>query len=102
MPSLCRHFLHDLTVVSVKTVLLDDFLQFGGVVASCSISGLRNAFCPSLVVVRRQLETGGITAVFFQKTGVVLVGVAHGVIAAELLVWPVVRIQGIPPAIVNP
>ena len=102
MPSLCRHFLHDLTVVSVKAVLLDDFLQVGGIAASRSIPGPGDAFRPSLVVVRREIEAGGIAAVFFQETGVVLVGVAHGVIAAELLVWPVVRIQGVPSAFVNP
>ena len=102
MPSLCRHFLHDLTVISVKTVLLDDFLQVGGIAASRGISGPGDAFRPPLVVVWRQIEAGGIAAVFFQETGVVLVGVAHGVIAAELLVWPVVRIQGVPSAFVNP
>lgn len=90
MPSLCRHFLHDLTVISVKAVLLDDFLQVSGIAASRGISGPGDACRPPLVIIRRQIEAGGITAVFFQETGVVFVGVAYGVIAAELFVRTVV------------
>ena len=57
-----------------------------------SITRLFEGQRPSLVVVRGEREAASITAVLFQETGVMLVGIAYAVVAAELLVRLVIGI----------
>ena len=71
--SLRLHLPHNLTVVLLQPVPFDNLLQAGGIASACSITRLFKPLRPSLVVVRSEHETAGITAIFFQETGVMLV-----------------------------
>ena len=67
------HLPHDLTVVLLQPVPLDDLLQAGGITSACGIARLFESPRPALVVVRGEREATCITAILFQETGVMLV-----------------------------
>jgi len=76
----------------LQPVLLDDPLQAVGIPSARGIARLFEALRPALVVVGREREAAGIAAVLLQEAGVVLVGFAHALVAAEFLVRFVVGI----------
>ena len=86
------HLPHDLPVIALQPVLLDDPLQAVGIPSARGIARLFEALRPALVVVGREREAAGIAAVLLQEAGVVLVGFAHALVAAEFLVRFVVGI----------
>ena len=96
------HFLHDLTVVFVQAVLLDDLLQSPGIVAPGRVTGFGYTFRPSLVVIGTEIETFRVAAVLLKEPRMVFIGVSYVIIAAEFLVRLVIRIQAVPAAFRNP
>ena len=96
------HFLHDLTVVFVQAVLLDDLLQSPGIVAPGRVTSFGYTFRPSFVVIGTEIETFRVAAVLLKEPRMVFIGVSYVIIAAEFLVRLVIRIQAVPAAFRNP
>ena len=85
------HFLHDMTVVIVQAVLIDDLLKSPSIVAPGSVTGISYTLRPYLVA-----------AVLLKEPRMVFIGVSYVIIAAEFLVRLVIRIQAVPAAFRNP
>ena len=101
-PTFCPHLSHHLTVILVQSVGFNDALQTCSITAARGIAGTLNALRPSLVVVRRQREALRITLVLLQELRVMLITVTHAFVLTEFLVGPIIRIDSILSAILQP
>ena len=87
------HLFHYHTVITLEVVTLDNGYKRGRIFPGRGISGFVKTLCPSPVIVRIKFETGCVPGVFFQKSGVMGIGIAHTVVAAEFLIRLVIGIE---------
>ena len=87
------HLFHYHTVISLKVVTLDNGYKRGRIFPGCSISGFIKPLCPSFVIVRIKFETGCVPGVLLQKSGMMGIGIAHTVVAAEFLIRFVIGVE---------
>ena len=73
-----------------------------GIIAATCIPGLGKSFRPTLVIVRRQVKTFRVPFVLYKEFGVMLVRIAHAVVAAKLLVGLVIGVNTVFATLRNP